>query len=202
MNYKEAIEILTDRFGNKQLIISSHMESLFKLQTVNAMPSVKGIRAVLDNLEIPVRGLQSLTRIDSAQYGALLIPILMEKLPEELRLIVSREHKGNWELTTVIKAVKNEVEARERYGMNTSVEKKSPLKESFNPGNESTASALLSGNRGELNCLFCKGNHRASECQVVTNIDERKEILKKQGRCFNCLRRGGHLARNCDTKIQ
>ena len=107
MNYKEAIEILTDRFGNKQLIISSHMESLFKLQTVNAMPSVKGIRAVLDNLEIQVRGLQSLTRIDSAQYGALLIPILMEKLPEELRLIVSREHKGNWELTTVIKAVKN-----------------------------------------------------------------------------------------------
>ena len=26
--------------------------------------------------------------------------------------------------------------------------------------------------------------------------------MKKQGRCFNCLRRGGHLARNCDTKIQ
>ena len=60
----------------------------------------------------------------------------------------------------------------------------------------------MSGNRGELNCLFCKGNHRASECQVVTNIDERREILKKQGRCFNCLRRGGYLARNCDTKVQ
>ena len=27
--------------------------------------------------------------------------------------------------------------------------------------------------------------------------------MKKQGSCFNCLRRGGHLARNCDTtKIQ
>ena len=201
LNYKEAIEILTDRFGNKQIIISSHMEALLKLQPVNAMSNVKGIRAVLDNLEIQVRGLQALG-IDSAQYGALLIPIFMEKLPEELRLIVSREHKDNWELTSVIKAVKNEVEARERCGMNTSVEKKSPLKKSFNPGNESTASALLSGNRGELNCLFCKGNHRASECQVVTNIDERREILKKQGRCFNCLRRGGHLARNCDTKIQ
>ena len=105
------------------------MEALLKLQPVNAMSNVKGIRAVLDNLEIQVRGLQSLTRIDSAQYGALLIPILMEKLPEELRLIVSREHKDNWELTTVIKAVKNEVEARERCGMNTSVEKKSPLKD-------------------------------------------------------------------------
>ena len=148
LNYKEAIEILTDRFGNKQIIISSHMEALLKLQPVNAMSNVKGIRAVLDNLEIQVRGLQSLTRIDSAQYGALLIPILMEKLPEELRLIVSREHKDNWELISVIKAVKNEVEAGERCDMNTSVEKKSQSKKSFNPGNESTASALLSGNRG------------------------------------------------------
>ena len=49
----------------------------------------------------------------------------MEKLPEELRLIVSREHKDNWELISVIKAVKNEVEAGERCDMNTSVEKKS-----------------------------------------------------------------------------
>ena len=137
LNYKEAIEILTNRFGNKQIIIISHMEALLKLQPVNATSNVKGIRAVLDNLEIQVRGLQALG-IDSAQYGALLIPIFMEKLPEELRLIVSREHKDNWELTSVIKAVKNEVEARERCGMNTSVEKKSPLKKSFNPGNEST----------------------------------------------------------------
>ena len=30
-NYKEATEILTDRFGNKQIIISSHMEALLKL---------------------------------------------------------------------------------------------------------------------------------------------------------------------------
>ena len=144
LNCKEAIEILTDR--NKQIIISSHMEALLKLQPVTL---------ILDNLEIQVRGLQALG-IDSAQYGALLIPIFMEKLPEELRLIVSRKHKDNWELTPVIKAVKNEAEARERCGMKTSVEKKSPLKKSFNPGNESTASALLSGNRGELKLCFAK----------------------------------------------
>ena len=41
LNYKEAIEILTDRFGNKQIIISSHMEALLKLQPVNAMSNVR-----------------------------------------------------------------------------------------------------------------------------------------------------------------
>ena len=86
--------------------------------------------------------------------------------------------------------------------MNNSVGKKSPSEKSFNSGNGSTGSALLSGSQRELNCLFCNGNHQASECQAVTNLDGRREILKKQGRCYNCLRRGGHLARNCDTKIQ
>ena len=86
--------------------------------------------------------------------------------------------------------------------MNKSVEKKIPSKKSFNSGNGSTGRALLTGSQGELNCLFSNGNHRASEFQAVTNLDGRREILKKQGRCYNCLRRGGHLARNCDTKIQ
>ena len=48
------------------------------------------------------------------QYGALLIPIFMEKLPEELKLIVSRKYKDNWELDAVMEAVKSEVQARER----------------------------------------------------------------------------------------
>ena len=53
----------------------------------------------------------------------------MGKLPKELQLIVSREHEDNGELTSVIKAVKSKVEARERFGMSTSVEKKIPIKE-------------------------------------------------------------------------
>ena len=85
--------------------------------------------------------------------------------------------------------------------MNKSVEKKSLSEKSFNSGNGPTGSALLSGNQRKLNCLFCSGNHRASECQAVTNLDGGREILKKQGRYFNCLRREKHLARNCDTKI-
>ena len=66
LNYEEVIEIFTDRFGNKQIIISSHLEALLKLQPVNAMSNVKGLQAVLDNLEIQVRGLQALG-IDSAK---------------------------------------------------------------------------------------------------------------------------------------
>ena len=185
----------------KQIIINSHMESLIKLKPVNVISDVKGIRAVLDRVQIQVRGLQSLG-IDSAQYGALSIPIFLEKLPDELKLIVSRKHKDDWELISVLEAVKSEVEARERSGIQSTTEKPPPRRPTFHTGsNNATASALLSG-AGKFSCLFCKGNHRALECHVMTNIEGRKRILKKQGRCFICLRRAGHLARNCDSNIQ
>ena len=137
-NYANAVDILKERFGNKQLIISSHMEALLKLKPVTALSDIKGMRAVLD-LEIQVRGLQALG-IESHQYGALLIPIFMEKLPDELRLIVSREHKDDWKLDSVLQAVKSEVEARERCNICPSTERP-PVEKPY-----PTGSALLSGN--------------------------------------------------------
>ena len=52
--------------------------------------------------------------VGSYQYGTLLIPIFMEELPDELKLIVSRNHTDNWELETIMDAVKSEVQARDR----------------------------------------------------------------------------------------
>ena len=46
---------------------------------------------------------------------------------------------------------------------------------------------------------FCRQDHKSVDCVVVTNVGERKDILKKQGRCFICLKRS-HIARNCDSK--
>ena len=49
-------------------------------------------------------------------------------------------------------------------------------------------------------CTFCKQQHPTASCHVVTNKMARKEYLKKQGRCFICLRKS-HLARDCRSKI-
>ena len=58
-----ALEVLRERFTQKQIIINSHMESLIKLKPENVISDVKGIRAVLGRVEIQVRGLQSLRSI-------------------------------------------------------------------------------------------------------------------------------------------
>jgi hypothetical protein len=36
-NYKEAVSILRDRFGNEQVLISAHMESLLKIDKIRSV---------------------------------------------------------------------------------------------------------------------------------------------------------------------
>ena len=81
-NYKSAVEILTERFGNKQLIISSHMEALLQLPAVTVITDIKRIRMIYDKVEANVSGLEALG-IAFDTYGSLLVPVTMNKLPEE-----------------------------------------------------------------------------------------------------------------------
>ena len=113
-NYSSARKILEDRYENKQLIITSHLDNLLKLPVFSSVNDVKGIRQLYDKTEIHVRGLQALG-VEGQQYGTLLVPVLLSKVPQELRLKISREFDtGNWSLDELLKIFKTEVEARER----------------------------------------------------------------------------------------
>ena len=53
--------------------------------------------------------------MSSESYGRLLWSVLMNKIPQDLRLIVSREIKGrDWKLDLCLKVLHQELEARER----------------------------------------------------------------------------------------
>ena len=36
-------------------------------------------------------------------------------------------------------------------------------------------------------CVFCKQGHPSYKCRKVTDISQRKSILRKNGRCVLCL---------------
>ena len=61
-----------------------------------------------------------------------------------------------------------------------------------------TAATLLSGNLS-ANCCYCQQQHAAEACTTVKRIEDRKQILRKSGRCFVCLRRG-HISRECRSQ--
>ena len=100
-NNNVAMEIL--RFGKPQTIVTAYMDDLLKLPSLSSNCRVKDLRAVLDQLTIHVRGLETLG-ISAQQYGSLLTPIvLMSKQPSDIRLLVARKTKGSLlELNSII----------------------------------------------------------------------------------------------------
>ena len=79
-NYLQAIEVLSKRFGNKQVIISNHMDTLMNMDAVSSDRHLRDLRRLYDKTESHVCSLKSLG-IEATSYGALLSPVLLAKLP-------------------------------------------------------------------------------------------------------------------------
>ena len=125
----------------------------------------------------------------SHHIGSLLISVIQGRLPRDILIDIGKEmkleHGGVWNLETLMGSLKLEIETRE------CVQTKGSFKESSSdtrkPGygkNTSipqTSAALLGGNSAP-DCTFCRGKHPSFDCHVVTNLQERKNILPSQNR--------------------
>jgi len=117
LNYKVACDILKNRFGRPQIIINAHIHALMN---ISVAPKIRGANYVeslwnlLDQLHWHVRSLESFG-INNKQFGVVLTPLVLGRLPQEIRLEWSREstnHEGDleWLLTFLQK----EISRRER----------------------------------------------------------------------------------------
>ena len=197
-NYQEAIDILKYRFGNQQQIVNAHMNALLNLPKVTNVDDLKSLRQLHDKVESHMRGLKSL-EVDSGSYGSLLTPVLVEKLPKELRLEATRKLKENWGIDELVDIFKEELEARERASLLQGSSKDPPPKPPFKHRVPTVPSLFASG--AGPTCTYCKKAHPSNSCSTVTDKNERKEILKRSGRCYICLKKN-HVARECKSKMK
>nr|XP_012554848.2 uncharacterized protein LOC105843698 [Hydra vulgaris] len=193
-NYHTSLELLKERFNDKQLLISTHMKSLLSLERVQSINNISLLRRIHDNIEVQIRSLENLG-VDSTMYGPLLIPIIMQKIPEELNLIIARNFDScdYWDIKYVLKSSKAELQAREKAHSGREC--------NFDP---STAEVLHSSAsfkpQYELKCIFCSKSHKSESCKTVTNINSRRNILRDKRRCFNRLK-SGHMSKDCRSRI-
>ena len=87
-NYTTALALLKERFGKTQQVISAHMDQLLRLPSCIG-DKASQIRAIYDKISVQVRGLDALG-VRAEQYGSFLIPVIMSKLPAEIRLQIAR----------------------------------------------------------------------------------------------------------------
>ena len=203
-NYSTAVTLLRDRFGQNQVLINAYMDALIKTQSPTC--DVKKLRNFYDLCESYIRGLEALD-VKSESYGNLLVPIVMKKSPEEMRrlLLRSHEHAGS-SLDDLRVALRREIETRERSRMPSSSSDSTPTPDTVPPFDKiSIAEALMSGtsksSHNNSTCIYCDGQHKPEKCNAVSTAERRINILRRQRRCFNCLKMY-HFTRTCHAKMR
>jgi hypothetical protein len=88
-NYTKAIQLLKERFGNPTKVINAHMQSLLDLQNPNY--ELASLQLFYDTMENHIKWLESLEKSHN-NYGDLLVPIVLGKLPHQLRTKLARDH--------------------------------------------------------------------------------------------------------------
>ena len=195
-NYAEAINILKERFGDKNRIITAHLEDLMKLPDVSEKENnVAAIRRFCDELEAHSRSLGCLG-VEPESYGTMLAPVVMGRLPQSWSLLISRNVGDGWNLRSIVQELRKEVTLRERTESRVMKPDRTGKTNSGAPGRTAAALTSTTGREDNRCCLCNQTGHGPAGCSVITDIERRKEVLRRFGRCFVCLKRG-HVARTC-----
>ena len=143
------------------------MNELLKLKAVTSDKDVKELRRFYDALENHIRSLLSLD-VDSKSYGSLLTPIIMERLPPQVRLILSRELKDKgWDLSWLQSTLSDELLARESCTTTKTTVDYSYESETT-PYSSSALFTKSKQNKRKVKCAFCNGNYVSDKCMTVT----------------------------------
>ena len=138
--------------------------------------------------------------MSSKQYGSLLIPVIMSRMPTEItRQIARKTSQDVWEIDEIMVIMMAEILAREvSEKVRISEKRNDKLRPKFYmpAGTTKAFVASTSSPKGSVNWFFCNKELYASDCQDVTDTSKRIEVLLSAKRCLCCLK-FGHLAKNC-----
>jgi hypothetical protein len=205
-NYKCAVELLKKRFEKKSMVQRAHVNELIQLPAVYKERDTLRLRKLYDSCEANNRALKALG-VSEDSYSAIVVPTIMEKLPEQFRLTITRgQNFLEWSMGEMLKAFEEELELREAHSATGTNLDREQERQERNSGKKygyggqhqhGTAAALFTSER--RSCAFCLKSHNHEDCEGVRDQKTRKSLARKYGRCFLCLCKG-HRASNCTVK--
>ena len=109
-----------------------------------------------------------------------LIGIIFERIPQELKLIISRSFKNNvWNLENLLEVFKQELMVREACFAVSSSGNQDKEEDRFFTSKTFQTTSYNRKYKKIITCAFCSENHSSNKCSNVTDISQRKQLLRK-----------------------
>ena len=215
-NYHHALALLKERFGQQHQMVKAYMKALWNI-TPPLASDVISLKRFYDTLESYVRGLESLGKTEDS-YGDLLVPVILEKMSPNTRVQLVRDNGGSseWTLQQLRISIRREITTLET-GLPASALSFSESNSTAVPHTTLNAppstAAFVTDTQGHttqfhrpkspsnrsIKCVYCKEDHHSYQCSKVTDLNQRLQIIKRDGRCYNCL--GNHRKTDCRSKF-
>jgi hypothetical protein len=200
-NYDAAKKLLKEKFGRKELVIYAHVQELVSLEITD----VQKLSKMYDRLVANVRSLEGLG-VTSEQFGIILTPLIVSRLPDEIRMEWSRDSATKeGDLQYLMTFLDKEISRRERcmtFSSLTMTKETDKPKLQKPPASKGSAAALYNSQGSTPpTCVFCDNRHSSSACRKYLNATPqgRWELVKSARICFNCLK-PGHRNLKCRAK--
>ena len=164
-NYKVAVDLLKERFGDKQTVINAHYTELMNL--ISFTNSTRSLKFLYDQIEKNLRGLQAL---DQNINQDVFVSIVTSKIPKDvlIQLEIQKGSKVQWSVDKLRELFKELISARERAEQQNMTEHKAvPQKPTH-----LTTESLVTGCKEPRSqnsfktitpCRFCNEQHWSDE---------------------------------------
>ena len=186
VNYGKAVALLHERYGQKHRIVQTYMQALLDLPA--PMNTISSLRTFYDKTESYIRGLESLNQTESS-YGALLVPVILKQVPDEIRKNIAREHgSSKWTFSDLQKCILKELNVMEAGNSINSAENLpttatffTKTKSYHKPKQSTPPQYQHSGNQlpPKKVFAFCKGPHSSGEKGTSSQRSGKGAIRKR-----------------------
>ncbi|XP_076660082.1 uncharacterized protein LOC143363371 [Halictus rubicundus] len=199
-NYSVAWNILEKCYDNPTAIINNRVKALFELPLVTRTQQ-NSLRELLDTANKHYRALEAL---DKPFLEAFPVYAIVSKLDEQTR-IKWKEHTQGKTFPTVkelLEFLHDRCQLLEESQQEICRKSYQPIQRTSAPQNQYNHSksslAYPSSVTSPCICNLCKGGHYSQYCPKLVNInvEQRIELVRKAGLCYNCLR-SNHATKNC-----
>ena len=132
----------------------------------------KDLRGLLDTIESHVRSLE-IQGVNKEHFGALLIPLIQEKLQMDIRLEIRRHAgKGSWKTEHYLECLKDEIDARDNCAVETMDVRKTDFSEIdvYQPCTIQTLVTHIGNEMKKKGCGYIYQQNRANMNIIVTNV--------------------------------
>ena len=163
VNYNNAMSLLIERFGQPHKIINAHMQALLVIP--NPVSFLSSLQLFYESIEGHVRGLAALGKPEEL-YGALLIPIVLGKLPIETQRNLACKHGSlEWTLNDLKQGILKEIRVLES-GLSINPTTRLPFDQtpmmttaSLHTGASANSSSKSQNSSAKRPCIFSKQLH-------------------------------------------